>query len=198
MLSFRVVVRSFLTPNSLLFTQYFYCGYEDSIAYHFHSVMEELWTFFLSLSVTTEELKDVEHIIKPLRVAVLLSLDYFSYAKEKRNQEWDPRPIVHALPVVMAEHGMSEGVAMDFIRARILEAEEEHTVALKAFEDTHSMPERVKEYIMTARFRTVGFHVWASCAPRYHNVVYGRNVDNVPSYTGIEAFWSWITTGLGF
>lgn len=160
--------------------------------------MEKLWTLFLGLPETMEEVKGVEHIIKPLRVALLLSLDYFSYAKEKRNQEWDPRPFVHALPVVMAEHGVSEGVAMDFIRARILEAEEEHAIALKEFEDTHLMPEHVREYIMTVRFRTAGFHVWASCTPRYHDAVYGRNAGDVPSYTGIGTFWSWITTSLGF
>ena len=156
-----------------------------------------MWTLFLGLSVTTEELKSVEHIIKPLRVAVILSLDYFSYAKEKRNQGSDPRPIVHALPVLMAEHGMSENMAMDFIKARILEAEKEHTVALKAFEDTHSISEHVREYIMTARFRTAGFHIWASCTPRYHGIVYGRGAGDAPSYTGIGTFWSWITTSLG-
>lgn len=51
---------------------------------------------------------------------------------------------------------------MYFIKVRILEEEKEHTVALKPFEDTHSISECV-EYIMTARSSTAGFHVWASC-----------------------------------
>lgn len=63
----------------------------------------------------------------------------------------------------MAEHAISEGVAMYFIKVRILEEEKEQTIALNPFEDAYSIPECVREYIMAARLRTAGFHVWASC-----------------------------------
>ncbi|KAL4912115.1 isoprenoid synthase domain-containing protein [Aspergillus aurantiobrunneus] len=153
-------------------------------------------SLILGLSPTAEEKKSVEHIVQPLRKATMLANDYFSYSKEKRNEERDARPLVNAVSVVMAEHNVSEDEALVRLREKILELEKAHTAAFESLDD--GIPVDLRRYLVAVRDTVAGFHVWASCTPRYHGTGFDSSKIDVEVGGWVTKTWGWITTSLGF
>lgn len=111
----------------------------------------------------------VYHVIKPLEVAMVLTNDYFSYPKEKALHPLQDSPgaLFNAVPILMAEHEISEDDALALVKQMVIEAEQEHGVLLEELEREGGLSRDLGLYINACRMATGGFHIWHASNPRY-------------------------------
>lgn len=135
----------------------------------------------MDIGLDIKERAAVSHIVRPLEVAMTLTNDYFSYPKEKvahskRNVSGN---MFNAVPILMAQHAISENDALAFLKQKILEAEDEHRVELGELEQKGPLSRELKRYITACQMATAGFHFWHASAPRYER----------PSVNGHSPLW---------
>jgi hypothetical protein len=144
----------------------------------------------------------VEDVLAPLRVAQTLALDYFSYLevgyqgdtgainRSSSTLSTSPSlsPSTKAVPLLMAEHGISEQDALALLRQKIVAAEKDHSDKFKTFAEDETVPDNIVRYVDMMRLATGGLHVWASCSPRYQRKE-ARAHDL--KRLGILGIWTW-------
>ena len=123
----------------------------------------------MDIGLDVKQRAAVYHVIKPLEIAMALTNDYFSYPKEKALHPLHnvSGNIFNAVPILMAEHAISEDDALALLKQKIIEAEEEHRAKFQELEHEGPIPHELKWYIMACRMATSGFHLWHASAPRY-------------------------------
>ncbi|KFZ18221.1 hypothetical protein V501_01334 [Pseudogymnoascus sp. VKM F-4519 (FW-2642)] len=133
------------------------------------SVLKEIICISMDIGLDIEERPGVYHIIKPLEVAMALTNDFFSYRKEKALHLLHnvPGNIFNAVPILMAQHGTSEGDALALLRQKIIEAEERHCAGVEELEQKGPLNPELKRYLMACRMGAAGYHFWHASTPRF-------------------------------
>lgn len=151
----------------------------------------------MNIGLDIKEKAVVYHVVKPLEVAMALTNDYFSYPKEKALHPLHnvPGNIFNAVPILMAQHAISEDDALALIKHKIIEAEEKHRVELEDLELKGALAQEVKRYIMACRMATSGFHLWHASAPRYAMTRINGN-SRSSGRTLVSWFWNWMASAL--
>ncbi|KAL3484786.1 hypothetical protein BJX62DRAFT_243622 [Aspergillus germanicus] len=153
---------------------------------------------------TPAELACAEDVLAPLRVAQALALDYFSYLAVRGQEDTSavnrssselsrsstPSPSTNAVPLLMAEHGISPEDALALLRQKIVTAEKNHRDKFKTFADDKTVPDNIRRYVDMMRLATGGLHVWASCTPRYQRKR-TRAQDQDLKRSLMRGIWNW-------
>jgi hypothetical protein len=157
---------------------------------------------------TPAELACVEDVLSPLRVAQTLALDYFSYLEvgdyedtgsiNRLSSTLSPSPSpspssslsTNAVPLLIAEHGISEQDALAFLRQKIMAVEQEHNDKFKTLAEDKTVSDNIRRYVDMMRLATGGLHVWASCTPRYQRKDTRAHNQNLKR-SWMRGIWNW-------
>ncbi|PGH00565.1 hypothetical protein AJ79_08168 [Helicocarpus griseus UAMH5409] len=170
--------------------------YEEYIPVRIQSfgweALTELACASMDIHLSTEEKATAYPAVRPLQVAMVLTNDYFSYAKEKALHQLQNRPgtISSAVVVLMKENNMSEDEARSLLKKKILEAEDLHRVELERLEQSGSLPQNVGRYVMVCRMACAGSHFWHATAPRFSNIAPSSNIRLKRSI--VSRLWNWM------
>jgi hypothetical protein len=152
----------------------------------------------MNIGLDIKERAAVYHVVKSLEVAMALPNDYFSYPKEKALHALHNGPgnLFNAVPILMAQHAISEDDALSLLKQKILEAEEDHCVEFEKLEQKGPLHQEFKRYIIACRMATSGFHFWHASSHRYSITRINWN-SLLSEKTVLSRFWNWISSALG-
>lgn len=109
-----------------------------------------------------EALESVKHITNPLLESFALGNDYFSYSKEKNEEN-----AVNAVKFLMQHEGMSEEIALNAIKERTIELEQAHNAAFDEWLKGEQQSPELHRYLVNLRLGAGGGHFVQATSPRY-------------------------------
>lgn len=151
----------------------------------------------MNLGLDTQERAAIYHVIRPLEVAMALTNDYFSYHKEKALHSLHnvPGDIFNAVPIIMAQHGISEDDALALVKQKIIEAEEDHLGKAEELGQKGQLTPELKQYVMACRLGAGGCHFWHASAPRFEIPTVNANSQSLGGIVS-SRFQSWMRSAL--
>ncbi len=116
--------------------------------------------------------QEQEQSINPtlaIQGAMIYTNDFFSWAKEKAEQEKvaPTKDIFNAVAVLMKEHRVSEEEALNWVRMKNTECEKEHFEAISKLEAAGPISQNLYRYFDMTRLCHSGLMFWSAFTDRY-------------------------------
>lgn len=104
--------------------------------------------------------------------AFVYTNDFFSWAKEKAEQEEVAanREMFSSVAVLMKEHKISETEALEMVREKTIECEKEHFAAVSDLELAGPVSENLYRYLDMIRLCHSGAMLWNALTDRYNTI----------------------------
>ena len=105
-----------------------------------------------------------------MQKATIYTNDFFSWAKEKAEQEIvaADKDIFSAVAVLMKEHKISETAALDLLREKTIECERDHFAAVSNLKLAGPLSENLDRYFDMIRLCHSGGMLWSALTERYN------------------------------
>lgn len=125
--------------------------------------------FGMGIKLSPEEKEQLQPFVDTAMQSTTLVNDFYSWPKEIKTHLETPgseRPF-NAVAILMQHGGYSEKAAMEKLRTRQVEIQEDHLALLRARQSRGSIPERHMLYILAAQYAASGSEFWSFHVPRY-------------------------------
>lgn len=132
--------------------------------------MFELCAYGMDLRLNEQEQEQSRLPTLALQKAAIYTNDFFSWAKEKAEQEEVAanKEMFSAVAVLMKEHKISETEALEMVREKTIECEKEHFAAVSNLELAGPISENLSRYLDMTRLCHSGIMLWSALTDRYN------------------------------
>ncbi|KAJ5281176.1 isoprenoid synthase domain-containing protein [Penicillium angulare] len=158
------------------------------------SILSLMICILMDIPIGSEELENIHHIIQPLDEYFALCNDYFSYWKEKEDTRGGEYP--SAIVFLMKSKGISEGIALEIVREKMISLEESHYSALRKTIAENALSLDQQRYIQYLQLAQGGAHAFSCTAYRYNPDAARRlGVDaklETKRYVILMTYWSYL------
>jgi hypothetical protein len=127
--------------------------------------------YVMSTELTGKQIAFVEQIVEHVKIAAVLTNDYFGYEKERyEHEEGLPGRLLNAVDVLMRQYGMSSGEAKAKLKNIILEHELQYGELRDSLRNDPAVGDELKRYVDALGLLVAGNNLWSATTPRYHEI----------------------------
>lgn len=125
--------------------------------------------FGMGIKLFPQEKEELKIFLDTAMFSTTLINDFYSWPKEIKHNIETPgseRPF-NAVAILMRHSGLSEKEAMQKLREKQIEIQENHLALLQKLESEKEIPENHMLYILAAQYAASGSEFWSIHVPRY-------------------------------